>query len=120
MEFARAQLGENQEQIAEFDKHASVESLDALHLDEDNKIGYTFKCMGSGLYVFRTGTNFKEAINELVLHAGDADTNGAVAGALLGCKVGYSQLPLVWLDGLKEKQWLEIKVKRLLELLGLN
>lgn len=50
---------------------------------------------------------------------GDADTNAAVAGALLGCKVGYKNLPRVWLDALKEKDWLERKVQRLLGLMGL-
>lgn len=27
----------------------------------------------------------------------DSDTNAAVAGALLGCKLGYSKLPQDWL-----------------------
>jgi len=41
------------------------------------------------------------------LQAGDADTNGAVAGALLGCKLGASELPDSWRDGLKHKDWLD-------------
>ncbi len=40
------------------------------------------------------------------LQAGDADTNGAVAGALLGCKLGASKLPDSWRDKLKHKDWL--------------
>ena len=43
----------------------------------------------------------------LILQAGDADTNGAVAGALLGCKLGASELPDSWRDGLKHKDWLD-------------
>ena len=35
----------------------------------------------------------KDVLNELILAGGDADTNGAVAGALLGCRLGFSQLP---------------------------
>lgn len=42
-----------------------------------------------------------------LLQAGDADTNGAVAGALLGCKLGASTLPDSWRDGLKHKDWLD-------------
>ena len=34
-----------------------------------------------------------KVLNELILAGGDADTNGAVAGALLGCRLGFSQLP---------------------------
>jgi len=41
------------------------------------------------------------------LQAGDADTNGAVSGALLGCKLGASKLPDSWFNGLKHKDWLD-------------
>ena len=41
------------------------------------------------------------------MQGGDADTNGAVAGALLGCKLGSSALPPTWLKGLKHKGWLD-------------
>jgi len=32
---------------------------------------------------------FIRVMTELVLQGGDADTNGAVAGALMGCRVGF-------------------------------
>jgi len=54
------------------------------------------------------------------MEAGDADTNGAVAGALLGCKIGYDALPKDWIGGLREKDWLEVKVDRLLTMMGLE
>jgi hypothetical protein len=34
--------------------------------------------------------------------------------------LGFKALPKDWLEGLKEKQWLDKKVDRLLALLGLN
>lgn len=53
------------------------------------------------------------------MEAGDADTNCAVAGALLGynfsttiplilrsLKYGYSGIPTKWLDSLPHQQWL--------------
>jgi hypothetical protein len=43
-----------------------------------------------------------------------------VAGALLGCKLGYQQLHGRWLRELKEKKWLDVKVNRLLHLMGLE
>ena len=43
---------------------------------------------------------------------GDADTNGAVAGALLGCKLGASALPATWLNELKYKDWLDGHIDR--------
>lgn len=42
--------------------------------------------------------------------AGDADANGAVAGALLGCKIGFSNLPLRWREDLLHKNWLNKRI----------
>ena len=38
---------------------------------------------------------FRAVLTEITRAAGDSDTNGAVAGALAGCYLGYSQLPQV-------------------------
>lgn len=51
------------------------------------------------------------------LQAGDADTNGAIAGALLGCKLGLQALDVKrqesgWLTGLVHKQWLDDIVEK--------
>jgi hypothetical protein len=42
---------------------------------------------------------------------GDADTNCAVAGSLLGAYLGVEALPSQWIDGLAHRQWLERKVE---------
>ena len=47
------------------------------------------------------------------------DRNAAVAGALMGAKYGYDKLPKDWLEGLVHKKWLDEKVDRFLDLLGL-
>ena len=49
----------------------------------------------------------RTALEAIVFEAGDADTNGAVAGALLGCKLGLSALPSSWLNKLLHKKWLD-------------
>jgi hypothetical protein len=41
---------------------------------------------------------------------GDSDTNGAVAGSLLGALFGYSNLPPGWVQDLKHRDWLLSKV----------
>lgn len=39
----------------------------------------------------------------MVRLAGDADTNGAVAGTLLGARFGASAIPKSWLDALRAR-----------------
>jgi ADP-ribosylglycohydrolase len=105
---------------AELDKHLNVTKLTELELDKQSSIGYTYKCLGSAVWALKYGENFKDAICRIVREAGDADTNAAVAGALLGAKCGYDGLPQDWLEGLRHKKWLDEKVDRLLSLLDLS
>lgn len=42
-----------------------------------------------------------------VLQGGDADANAAVAGALLGCKLGLDGIPKSWMEPLKHRVWLD-------------
>jgi len=95
-------------------------SLNELELDEPRTIGYTYKCLGSGLWALRSGLPFDDAIRQLVGEGGDADTNAAVAGALLGSKLGFSALPSGWIAQLPHCAWLEAHVQKLLFMLKLR
>lgn len=55
------------------------------------------------------------------MQGGHATCNGTVAGAMLGCKVGYSELPRDWINGLLPKQvtWLNSKLNSLLDMMAL-
>ena len=94
----KAQEGLSDEWNEEMQRHAEASDLSKLELDERKTIGYTFKCLGAGLWALRAldasgKASFQSLLNELILAGGDADTNGTVAGALLGCRLGFSQLP---------------------------
>ncbi|KAI8914026.1 ADP-ribosylation/Crystallin J1 [Powellomyces hirtus] len=110
--------------------HCFAPSIDALALDDAPARGYTLKCLGGALFCYTRqqlplqkddtnseskGSHFKNVMTGLIMEAGDADTNGAVAGALVGCKVGYDNLPHDWLDGLKNREWIGERVNALLE-----
>mmetsp|Transcript_134099 Transcript_134099/g.246073 ORF Transcript_134099/g.246073 Transcript_134099/m.246073 type:complete len:708 (+) Transcript_134099:100-2223(+) len=84
-------------------------------------IGYTYKPLGAGCWAFLHATNFRDAVIAITMEAGDADSNATVAGALLGARFGYSQLPREWITEVPEAQrlWLETKVDATLRLLGL-
>lgn len=103
----------------ELKNYMYADSLEKLKLDEDGKIGYTYKCMGAGFWALRQH-DFRASIEAITYEGGDADTNGAVAGALLGCKLGTSALPPSWLNELKHKDWLDYHINRYLTMLGLN
>ena len=107
----------------EFDKHAFATSLDALVLS-DRQMGYVYKCLGSALWclrqVLRGQHDFRSAMVELVMCGGDADTNGAVAGALMGAHCGYEGLPSEWRDGLRHRDWYMEKIEALFVVVGLK
>ncbi|GFR87266.1 ADPribosylglycohydrolase superfamily protein [Elysia marginata] len=89
--------------------------LKELQLCEAAKIGYTYKCMGAGFWALKQ-KDFQKAMIKVVMAAGDADTNGAVAGALLGCKLGLTAIPQPWKDDLVNKDWLMSYVNRFFKL----
>jgi len=47
------------------------------------------------------------------LAGGDADTNGAVAGAMLGAAVGFRGIPPHLIEGLFDRQQLESRLSLL-------
>ncbi|NES73153.1 MAG: ADP-ribosylglycohydrolase family protein [Okeania sp. SIO2D1] len=103
-----------------FDK--AFVSLEALDLDEGlnpgekDRVGYTLKTLGAGFWALQHGKSYRDGILKIISEGGDADTNAAVAGALLGAKFGYRSIPQQWIDGLVYKQELATKVERLIAL----
>lgn len=103
-----------------FDKAAvSLEALDldeGLNPGETDRVGYTLKTLGAGFWALQQGKSFQDSISKIISAGGDADTNAAVAGALLGVKFGYKSIPQKWVEGLVYKKELTTKVEKLLSL----
>ncbi|KAJ7174075.1 ADP-ribosylglycohydrolase-domain-containing protein [Mycena crocata] len=108
---------------AEFERHAYAETLDALVL-ADRLMGYVYKCLGSALWCLRAvltrQETFRSALTALVMCGGDADTNGAVAGALMGALTGYGYLPKEWRDGMRHREWYRGKIDAVFCVAGLK
>lgn len=104
----------------EFEKYINAKTPQEMELDEPSSIGYTLKCMGSGFYGLQSKNEFDRTISDLVMEAGDADTNAAVCGAIVGCKLGYKKLPKNWLAALPFKKWLDNIVIEFCALIGLD
>lgn len=87
--------------------------LDALQLDEPDSIGYTLKAMGAAFWALRNAASFAGGLLPIIHEGGDADTNAAVTGALLGARFGLSAIPSRWVEGLVEKEALMARAEAL-------
>jgi ADP-ribosylglycohydrolase len=83
-------------------------------------IGYTFKCLGAAFYSAREAQRlinegmapqdaFRMVMETIIFEGGDADTNAAAAGALLGAYLGEDAIPDSWKNNLhpQDKRVLE-------------
>ena len=89
--------------IAEYIDKAYYNDIESLELDEPSSIGYTLKALGSALWCLFHANDFEEGLLRVVNEGGDADTNAAVACAMLGAKFGYTSIPQKYTDGLTRK-----------------
>ena len=78
--------------------------------------GHTVLTMQAGLWAATTPLGFEEALIALVSAGGDADTNGALAGSVLGARYGASAIPLRWTAYIPQKERLANLADRLVRL----
>jgi ADP-ribosylglycohydrolase len=79
-------------------------------------VGYTLKTLAAGLWAYWNAKSFEEGLLSVVRAGGDADTNAAVACAILGAKYGYSAIPQKYVDGLVYKDQLDAVVSGMIEI----
>jgi len=94
--------------------------ISALHLDEPNSIGYTLRTASAGWWAAHHPGSFEEGLLAVVHAGGNADTNGAVAGSVLGVRLGYEAIPMRWVEGLVGRVALEERCARLLALAAIT
>ncbi len=70
-------------------------------------MGFPPACLPTCLYVLLTTENFEEAVVDVVNMGGDADSAGAILGALAGAHYGIRAIPDRWLKGLQNRQGIE-------------
>ena len=80
-------------------------------MDDEKSMGYTLRTLGAALWAYWHATSYKEGILKIVLSEGDAETNAAVAEAILGAKFGIDQIPEEWKSGLLYASMLHNKVQ---------
>ena len=77
--------------------------ISALDLDQKYSTGYTLRTLAAALWCYWHASSFKEGLLAIVNEGGDADTNGAIACAVLGAKFGYSSIPKYYIENLNNR-----------------
>ncbi|KAG0287050.1 hypothetical protein BGZ96_008978 [Linnemannia gamsii] len=107
--------------VAEMESMCFPQSMGQLHLGASDAIGYTFKCIGISYYgatrrqdphptaaEYGGGEGlFRGLMEQVTIEGGDADTNCAVMGSLLGARFGLQGgIPENWWRNLQHLDWL--------------
>ena len=80
------------------------DTLPPLERYEHNMSGWTVYTTRLALLAMLSARSFRLGLEDVVRLGGDADTNGAVAGALLGARFGAGSIPREWLRSLQGKE----------------
>ena len=72
-------------------------------------MGFPPACIPACLYLLLTTDSFEEALIEVVNLGGDADSTGAILGALAGAHFGVGSIPTRWLEGLQNREGIEAR-----------
>ena len=105
------------ERIREFIDLSMNTDIRALELQDDDSVGYTLRTLAAGLWAYWNASSFEEGLLAVVHAGGDADTNAAVACAVLGAKYGYSSIPQEYVEGLIYKEQLDEVVNGMIGLI---
>lgn len=101
----------------DFSANLSLEALDldeGLNPGETGGTGYTLKTMAAGFWALNHAQSYEDGILQIIHEGGDADTNAAVAGALLGARFGYKNIPQQWVKELVYEQQLNNRVEKVI------
>lgn len=93
---------------------ARASRVETLQVDGWDQ-GYTIVTTRIALAALFGGDPLEEALVAVINRGGDADTNGAVAGALLGARDGYQAIPARWREGLRAHDQIVTLADRLWE-----
>lgn len=103
------------ERIEEYiDLAINSEDIRELDLQNWDNVGYTLKTLAAGLWAYWYAESFVEGLLAVVRAGGDADTNAAVACAILGAKFGFSAIPQEYVEGLIYREQLDEVIEGLL------
>ena len=92
------------------------DNIEALDLQNWDSVGYTLKTLATALWAYGHAQSLEEGLLAVVRAGGDADTNAAVACAILGAKYGFHSIPSEYVNGLIYREQLGKVIEGLMEI----
>lgn len=90
------------EQIAEPRVREAIRQAPTLARREVRSGGYVLETLGAAFWALENHPGFEEVVVAAINLGDDADTVGAVAGALAGAREGFGAIPARWLRQLQD------------------
>ncbi len=103
------------DRIMEWIDLAYAEDIEPLNLEDNATMGYTLRTLAAALWAYFHAPDFESGLLTIVNEGGDADTNAAIACAILGAKFGYSSIPSYYIDNLHNGSIYKEKVDRFID-----
>ena len=89
--------------------------ISSLNLDETYSIGYTLRALSAALWCYWHSNSFETGLLSVVNEGGDADTNAAIACAILGAKFGYDAIPKYYIENLHKETFYRDKALQFID-----
>lgn len=83
---------------------------------DGESMGFMFVSLQIAFYELYNAKSYEAGMRDIIKYGGDTDTNCAIAGAMLGAKFGYDNIPKRWIKAIMEAKYdrpEEFKVKNL-------
>ena len=73
--------------------------------------------MGAAFWALSHACSFQNGIEQVIHEGGDADTNAAVVGAILGARDGFDSFPVELVSGLQNQLALDKRVNTFFQMI---
>jgi len=90
--------------------------ISSLELDAKGSDAYTFRTLAAALWCYWHADSFESGLLAVVNEGGDADTNAAIACAILGAKFGYNSIPKYYIENLHNEELYRAKVNKFISI----
>lgn len=96
----------------------SIRKVSSMSREDLNTSPYVLHTLECALWALTNAESFEDGVSSVVSLGGDADTQGCIAGALLGARFGLAGIPSTWTKALRERPRLISLGEQVLTLVG--